>query len=55
MKGSGKPKSDESLMVWYFVVALGLALMLRFMVTDALGITSHDEPSTAFASSTLGR
>ncbi len=55
MKGMGKPNSADPLTGWYFVAAFGIALLLKFMVTDSLGITSHDEPSTAYASPTDGR
>lgn len=49
MKGGGKPKSADSQAAWYLLAAFGIALLVTFMITDLLGITSHDEPSTAYA------
>lgn len=50
MKGGGNPRSANSQTAWYLLAAFGIAVLVNFMITDLLGITSHDEPSTAYAS-----
>ncbi|MGN8000592.1 hypothetical protein [Sphingomonas sp. 22176] len=50
MKGSENPRSAASQAAWYLLAAFGIAMLVNFMITDLLGITSHDEPSTAYAS-----
>jgi hypothetical protein len=49
MDNSGKPKSVDPFVFWYLIAAVGMALVLKFMVTDLLGMTSPDEPSTVYA------
>lgn len=48
MNDSGEPRSVDPFTFWYLLAAFGILLLVRFMVTDALGVTSSDEPSAVY-------
>lgn len=48
MHNSGKPRNVSPSVFWYLVAFVGMLLVLTFMVTDLIGITSPDEPSTIY-------